>query len=200
MTEVVALFATRNEAENAIDMLDGMGYDASKVGYINRQSDVVADTTMGRDSTTGDYASTRGTDGDNLDGDKGDMAEEGAKGVAGGAVGGAAVGAGAGLLASAGLALIPGVGPFLAAGTLLGTLGATAAGAAGGAVLGGVAGTIFGAANDDTSSTYYREGVEQGGSLVTVSVDDNATSEVTTLLNNAGAKKVDVHGETGWMV
>ena len=193
MTEVVALFATRNEAENAIDMLDGMGYDASKVGYINRQSDVVGDTTLGD-------ATTRDIDGDNLDGDKGDMAEEGAKGVAGGALGGAAVGAGAGLLASAGLALIPGVGPFLAAGTLLGTLGATAAGAAGGAVLGGVTGTIFGAANDDTSSTYYREGVEQGGSLVTVNVDDSATSEVTTLLNNAGAKKVNVHGETGWMV
>ena len=195
MTEVVALFATRNEAENAIDMLDGMGYDASKVGYINRQSDVVTD------STKGDYTSTRDLDGDTLDGDKGDMAEEGAKGVAGGALGGAAVGAGAGLLASAGLALIPGVGPFLAAGTLLGTLGATAAGAAGGAVLGGVAGTIFGASNaDDESSTYYREGVEQGGSLVTVNVEDAATSELTSLLHNAGAKKVDVHGDTGWMV
>ena len=201
MTEVVALFATRNEAENAIDMLDGMGYDASKVGYINRHSDdAVGTTTMERDATIGDYTSTRDLDGDNFDGDKGDMAEEGAKGVAGGALGGAAVGAGAGLLASAGLALIPGVGPFLAAGTLLGTLGATAAGAAGGAVLGGVAGTIFGAANGDESSAYYREGVHQGGSLVTVSVDDGATSQVTSLLHNAGASKVDVHGETGWMV
>jgi hypothetical protein len=166
------------EAQRAIDSLDAMGYDASSVGYLDKQSDGVdVDTDAGPE-----------------------VAEEGAKGVAGGAVGGAAVGAGAGLLASAGIALIPGIGPFLAAGTLLGTLGATAAGAAGGAVLGGAAGTIFGAAKDgDEHSTYYRQGVDEGGALVTVNVNNGSTSEVTSLLRDSGAKKVDVHGETGWV-
>ena len=188
MTEVVALFATKMDAESAIDRLSDMGYDASSVGYINRGV-LDGDNNLGRDMSDTD-----------IDDGAHEVAEEGAKGVAGGAVGGAAVGAGAGLLASAGLALIPGIGPFLAAGTLLGTLGAAAAGAAGGAVLGGVAGTIFGAATDDESSPYYRQGVEDGGSLVTVTVNDGQTSEVTSLLNDAGAKKVDVHGDTGWMV
>jgi hypothetical protein len=188
MTEVVALFATKTDAETAIDELSAMGYDASSVGYINRG-------VLDRDNNLGSDMSD--TD---IDDDAHEVAAEGAKGVAGGAVGGAAVGVGAGLLASAGLALVPGIGPFLAAGTLLGTLGAAAAGAAGGAVLGGVAGAIFGAATDDEASTYYREGVQEGGSLVTVNVNDDQVPQVTSLLRNAGAKKVDAYGNKGWMV
>ena len=178
MTEVVGLFASRMDAQNAIDTLDAMGYDASAVGFLDRQPDGDIDVDAGPHKAV----------------------DEGVKGAAGGAIGGAAVGAGAGLLASAGLALIPGVGPFLAAGTLLGTLGASAAGAAGGAVVGGVAGTIFGAATDNEHSTYYRAGVEDGGSLVTVAVNDGATDQIASVLRDSGAKKVDVHGETGWMV
>jgi hypothetical protein len=177
MTEVVGLFPSRMEAQNAIGALEAMGYDASRVGYLDRQRDDDAYAHAG----------------------SGKPAEESMKGVAGGAAGGAAVGAGAGLLASAGLALVPGIGPFLAAGTLLGTLGATAAGAAGGAALGGVAGAIFGAATDDEHSTYYREGVERGGSLVTVRADDSSYSQITSVLRDAGATKIDVHGEKGWM-
>lgn len=176
MTEVVALFATRMDAERAINSLEAMGYDASSVGYLNRHRDEI------------DY-----------DGPE-DAASEGAKGAVGGAVGGGAVGAGAGLLASAGMLLVPGIGPFLAAGTLAGTLAATAAGAAGGAVIGGVAGTIYGAASDDDEhARHYREGVEEGGSLVTVDVGNDDTSQVSSLLHEMGAKRVDVHGDTGWI-
>lgn len=178
MTEVVGLFATRMDAQKAIDSLDAMGYDAKAVGYLDRRREDESDAAAGPSKAL----------------------DEGAKGAAGGAMGGAAVGAGAGLLASAGLALIPGVGPFLAAGTLLGTLGATAAGAAGGAVLGGAAGTIFGSATDDEHATHYRKGLDDGGSLVTVAVNNGATSEVASVLRDSGAKKVDVHGETGWAI
>src|SRR5690606_3413186 len=106
---------------------------------------------------------------------------EGAKGAAGGAAGGAAVGAGAGLLASAGMLAIPGIGPFLAAGTLASTLGAAAAGAAGGAAIGGAAGAIFGDDDDDEKSTYYRTGVDEGGSLVTVDLPDRDTTAVSSM-------------------
>ena len=180
MTEVVALFATRTEAERVIESLEGMGYDASSVGYMNRHHDDV--DVADYDDTT-EYAET----------------SEGAKGAAGGAMGGAAVGAGAGLLASAGLLLVPGIGPFLAAGTLAGTLGATAAGAAGGAVIGGVAGAIFGDDDDHEYSTYYREGVNEGGSLVTVDVHEGDATSVSAMLRDMGAKKVDVHGDSGWV-
>jgi len=175
MTEVVALFAKRADAEAAVESLEAMGFDASTMGYLNRHED-------------------RDVEVDN------DHESEAAKGAAGGAVGGAAVGAGAGLLAAAGVALVPGIGPFLAAGTLLGTLGATAAGAAGGAVLGGAAGAIFGSDADDEYATYYREGVDEGGSLITVHVDDDMSDRVQSTLRDMGAERVDVHDERGWVV
>lgn len=182
MTEVVALFATRSDANSAIGALEEMGYDESSLGYVDRQQDGVADQ------------EDRDFDGET------DEETEATKGAVGGATGGAAVGIGAGLLASAGLAVVPGIGPFLAAGTLLGTLGAAMAGAAGGAAIGGAAGAIFGsdADDDDEHASYYREGVEQGGSLVTVSVRDEAAADVGSSLNQLGAKRVNVRGESGW--
>ncbi|HVR33768.1 MAG TPA: hypothetical protein VMS74_13800 [Acidimicrobiia bacterium] len=184
MTEVVALFANRADAESAVRSLESMGFDAETMGYLNRHEE---DRDFDMDTTD-----RMGTD----------RESEAAKGAAGGAVGGAAVGAGAGLLAAAGVALIPGIGPFLAAGTLLGTLGATAAGAAGGAVLGGAAGAIFGDdGDDDEYATYYREGVNEGGSLVTVHVDDDMSDRVQSTLRDMGAKRVDVHDDDrGWVV
>lgn len=180
MTEVVALFATQNDAHRAIASLEGMGYDASSVGYLDGYRDERLEVDEpGMDRDTG---------------------EEVAKGAAGGAAGGAAVGAGAGLLAAAGMAVVPGIGPFLAAGTVLGTLGATAAGAAAGGVIGGSLGAIFGDDDDNEEySSYYRSGVEEGGSLVTVNVDDGAVAEVQSLLHDEGAKRIDVHGDTGWV-
>ena len=37
MTEVVGLFATRMDAQRAIDSLDATGYDAEAVGYLDRR-------------------------------------------------------------------------------------------------------------------------------------------------------------------
>lgn len=185
-TEVIALFESRSEAEAAAESLEAMGYDASSMGYLNRHEDNDHDGHQDRDHDP------------DLDMD---LDSEAAKGAAGGAAGGAAVGAGAGLLAAAGVALVPGIGPFLAAGTLLGTLGATAAGAAGGAALGGAVGAIFGDDTDDNEhSTYYRKGVEDGGSLITVHVDDDASERVQSTLRSMGAKRVDVHNDGGWAV
>lgn len=200
MTEVVALFDDRVEAERAVQVLYDRGFDAASVGYLNRHRDA-----SGAVITDPDYLDTNDYDTADYDtadyADTGTAGEEAAKGAAGGAVGGAAVGAGAGLLASAGMLLIPGVGPFLAAGTLAGTLGATAVGAAGGAVVGGAAGAIFGAStDDDTTADYYRRGVDQGSALLSVQVSDIQVNEVTDVLRDAGADRVDVYGDEGWIV
>lgn len=183
MTEVVALFATRMDAHRAVASLEEMGYDASTVGYLDGYHD--------------EDSSDEGVDEDT----RRDVAEEAARGAVGGALGGGAVGAGAGILATTGMAMVPGIGPFLTAGTILGTLGATTAGAAGGAVLGGAVGAIFGSTSDeaDEYATYYRHGVEEGASLVTVRADDYAVADVTTTLENSGAKRVEAHGDTGWV-
>ena len=196
MAEVVGLFDSRMDAEAAVDELYSLGYDATNVGFIDRQR------TEAGEFVADDTADPYGTD---VEGDDtGSVGEEAAKGAGGGAVGGAAVGAGAGLLASAGMLLIPGIGPFLAAGSVAATLGAAAAGAAGGAVVGGAAGAIFGAATDeegeydDTSST-YREGVTEGGSMVTVDVMEGREEEAADRLRSAGARQVDIYGDTGWI-
>jgi hypothetical protein len=188
MSEVVALFATRAEAERATEDLMARGHDPERVGYLDRHRDedgnIVTDDTY-------------------VDNDEGDVLEEATKGALGGALGGAAVGTGAGLLASAGLLLIPGLGPFLAAGTLAGTLGAAAVGATGGGVLGGAAGAIFGAVDDnehaDEISGYYRERIGEGQALVSVDTEDAETMEVASLLRAAGAERVDVYGNDGWV-
>ncbi len=190
MTEVVGLFSSRRAAESAVDQLFSLGYDASSVGYMDQSGEIVADA---------------GYEDDGNPDDTGTAGEEAAKGAGGGAIGGAAVGAGAGLLASAGLLAVPGIGPFLAAGTLAATLGGAAAGAAGGAALGGAAGAILGATtdegtfNEDDTSTHYRNRVQAGSALVTVQVFEGRQAEVAAILHDAGAEKVDVFGDTGWM-
>jgi len=191
LSEVVALFATRREAERATEELQARGYDTERIGYLDRYRDEEGDIV---------------TDGGYFEGDRFDdneVVDEATKGVAGGAVGGAAVGAGAGLLASAGMLLIPGLGPFLAAGTLAGTLGAAAVGAAGGGVLGGAAGAIFGGVEDnhhadDETSRFYREGVRGGKALLSVDTDDGEAVEVADLLRATGAERVHVFGDEGW--
>lgn len=192
MTEVIALFDDRVAAERAAADLYTRGFDAGSVGYIDRPRDE-----GGAVITDPDYEYAE-------DDTTGTAGEEATKGAAGGAVGGAAVGAGAGLLASAGMLLVPGIGPFLAAGTLAGTLGATAAGAAGGAALGGAAGAIFGAASDDDGADeqarYYRQGVDRGSALLSVQLVDTQVNEVADVLREAGADRVDVYGDQGWVI
>lgn len=193
MSEVVGLFRTRAEAEEAVDELAARGHEIHNVGYVDRFRDesgeIVTDEGYFDDA---DFAL-----------DETEAAEEAATGAAGGAVGGAAVGAGAALLASAGMVLVPGIGPFLAAGTLAGALAATAAGAVGGAVLGGAAGAIFGSVDgneyaEHETSKHYREGVAQGDALVTVEVNDDMADQVASDLRTLGARRVDVYGDDGW--
>ncbi len=186
MQEVVGLFESREQAERAADDLYSSGYDTESIGYLNRPRDESDDVVL---------------DEGYVEHHDSDLGEEAAKGVGGGMVGGAATGAGAALLASAGLLAVPGVGPFLAAGTIAGTLAATAVGAAGGAVVGGAAGAIVGATGgddvDDTSS-YYRDRIDKGFATLSVTVPEENTEEVSAALRNAGADRVEVYGESGW--
>lgn len=189
MSEVVGLFTNRASAEEAIRELHELGYTNESMGYLDRHRDETGEVI-----SDPDYHVEDSTD---------DAAEEAGKGAAGGAVGGAVTGAGAALLASAGLLVVPGIGPFLAAGTVAATLGAAAVGAAGGAVLGGAVGAVAGASDDDDvdeTTAYYRRGIDQGDAMVTVQVSDGRESVVTDIMRGAGADRVDTHGDEGWVV
>jgi hypothetical protein len=193
MSEVVGLFANRSDAENAIAELTTRGYDAGNLGYVDRHRDE-----SGEVITDEGYFEDYGYD------EEHEVAEEAGKGAVGGAIGGAAVGAGAALLASAGLVLVPGIGPFLAAGTIAGVLGSTAVGAAGGAAVGGAAGAIFGAVEDHEhadheTSRHFRERVSDGDTLVSVNAEESAVATVTDLLDQAGAARVSVYADEGWV-
>lgn len=93
MSEVVALFSTRSEAEQATDELLARGYDSERIGYLDRYRDETGEVVTNEEYFDDDAF------------EQSEVLDEATKGVAGGAVGGAAVGASAGLLASGGLLL-----------------------------------------------------------------------------------------------
>ena len=63
---------------------------------------------------------------------------------------------------------IPGLGPVVAAGSLVSTL----VGAGAGAAIGGLAGSLAEAGVDERDAHLYAEGVRRGGALVTVRTTD----------------------------
>ncbi|MBK9748149.1 MAG: DUF2382 domain-containing protein [Chloroflexi bacterium] len=85
---------------------------------------------------------------------------------------GAGFGAVVGTLIGLGVALIPGVGPVLAAGPLAAALMA-GIGAAAGAATGGIAASLIDLGMSEDEAGYYNEGLRGGGTLVTVSLDDD---------------------------
>ncbi len=124
-----------------------------------------------------------------------DAASEAGKGAAGGAIGGATAGAGTMLLASAGVALLPGIGALLAAGTAAATAAAAGAGAVGGGVTGGLIGLLIGAGDDEATKvteqqTRYREVLESNGYLVSVDVDPGEADDIEQVMRSAGATDV----------
>lgn len=104
------------------------------------------------------------------------------KAVVGGVLGGAAVGGVAGgVLTAAAVGLIPGIGPVLAAGTLLPVLAGTTTTAA----TGGVAGALISLAGSSDEALYYEQQVEAGNWLVSVTTEDR-TRTVEILDANGG--------------
>ena len=105
---------------------------------------------------------------------------------------GAITGVGVGTLFGLAASLIPGVGPFIAAGPLAAALGATGGAAAAGAIVGGTSGALAGAmARADFSKdevAFYGPLVERGDVLVTVNTDDVSTERLRTELEQLGGR------------
>jgi hypothetical protein len=135
---MIAVFDDRLAAEQAIDDLLQSGFDADQVGFAIRGSDAVRGG-MITDAT----------------------GAKDAKGAVGGAAVGATIG---GLTAAAVTALIPGVGPILAAGTLAMFFGYAAAGAA----IGGIFGALTGLGVSEAEARYYEQAFNEGRALVAV--------------------------------
>lgn len=110
--------------------------------------------------------------------------EEGASDefVGAGAAAGTIAGGGAGLLAGLGTVAVPGLGPVIAAGWLVSTL----VGAGAGAAIGGLVGALADSGLSEDEAQAYVDGVRQGGTLVTVRVDDADRERVVDILDDEG--------------
>jgi hypothetical protein len=162
MSRVTAAFANHAQADSAIAELRRRGVADSHLSIIARR---VEDVEVSR--------RPEGTAGER---------------VAKGAITGVGVGTLFGLAAS----LIPGVGPFIAAGPLASALGATGGAAAAGAVVGGTSGALAGAMAradfSDDEASFYGPLVERGDVLVTVNTDDVSDERLRTELEQLGGR------------
>jgi hypothetical protein len=112
--------------------------------------------------------------------------------VAAGALAGAGVGAVVGLLGTMAL-VIPGVGPFIAAGPIAAALAAgTGATAAAGAVVGGVYGGLRDLGMEEDTARHFEAGVIGGRTLLSVRTDALATAEIEAIFHKYSATDVAV--------
>ena len=162
MARVTAAFANHAQADSAIAALRQRGVADSHLSIVARRVDDV-EVDRRPEGTAGER-------------------------VAKGAITGVGVGTLFGLAAS----LIPGVGPFVAAGPLAAALGATGGAAAAGAIVGGTSGALAGAmARADFSKdevAFYGPLVERGDVLLTVNTDDVSTERLRTELEQLGGR------------
>lgn len=166
-TAAFAIFASRSEAELAVNQLTAAGFSSQDVSVL-----------MSDQSGTRDFATEKNT-----------KAPEGT--TTGAGVGGT-IGGTLGLLAGIGAIAIPGVGPLIAAGPIMATL----AGVGVGGTVGGVIGALVGMGIPEYEAKRYEGRVKDGGILVSVHCDSSdEVSRAKDLLKRAGGDDVASSGE-----
>src|SRR5947209_2595164 len=153
---VVGVFELRSEADAAIYELQRAGFRDDQIGFIVRNEDTGAATTVEDGNTT-----------------------EGAPGAAVGAVSGGIIG---GVIGAAAALLIPGIGPAIAGGILVTVLG----GAAIGAAAGGIVGALVGMGVPEEEAHYYAGEFHSGRTLVTVKAEGRQQEAINILHHNGG--------------
>ena len=158
---ITAMFDRYDEAAEAVGKLEAAGIPHSDISIVS--NDKTKRDTYGDTAAHTDHPDAR-------------------TGTGTGASVGTLVGGGAGLLAGLGLLAIPGLGPVVAAGWLAATL----VGAGAGAATGGIIGALTGAGVDEAHAHSYAEGINRGGTLVTVRADEAQASAVSDILDDDG--------------
>ena len=153
---VVGVFELRSEADAAIYELQRAGFRDEQIGFIVRNEDTGAATTVEDGNTT-----------------------EAAPGAAVGAVSGGIIG---GVIGAAAALLIPGIGPAIAGGILVTVLG----GAAIGAAAGGIVGALVGMGVPEEEAHYYAGEFHSGRTLVTVRADGRQQEAINILHHYGG--------------
>ena len=115
-----------------------------------------------------------------------------------GAAVGAGVGGAVGLLAGLGILAIPGLGPVVAAGWLASTV----VGAVTGGVAGGLVGALIDAEVPEDHAHVYSEAVRQGGTLLSIRVEENDAALARAILDRHASidpvRRGAEYRESGW--
>jgi len=186
MRTIAHVYPTYAEATRVVQALESAGIPHSDISIVSGDKSVGTTGYGTPGSTTGTGTATGMTSGD---------PEQGAATGAGtGASLGTVLGGGAGLLAGIGALAIPGLGPIVAAGWLVAAL----TGAGVGAAAGGLLGSLTGAGISEADAHTYQEGVNSGGTLVTVRADDAQAAHVEQVMGmTTGYAQTATTGVTG---
>jgi hypothetical protein len=144
---VMGVCKTRKDVERAVEVLRRKGFSTADIS-------VVAPELSGAQKIVHEEAT------------------KAPQGAVTGASAGAVIGGTIGFLAGAGALLIPGIGPFIAAGPILGIL----AGAGVGGAVGGVGGALVGLGIPEYEAKRYESYVKNGGILISIHTEN--TEEV----------------------
>ena len=171
-----AIFSDRDRAEKAVHELRDAGVPENAISVLQLHEDGETERTDGSGETSHvDQGDSKGS------------------GITKGLATGGALGAIAGL----GALLIPGIGPFIAAGALAETLGVVGSAAVTSGIVGAAAGGLTGAlidyGMDKEQAEYYERRVREGGVLVTVdtSRDPSAYAPTRGILRAAGGEMAE---------
>jgi uncharacterized protein (TIGR02271 family) len=173
---VVGLFDDFSDAQHVAQELMDHGFPREDISVVANQDAVGRERMVGEEqhgTHADDYAGT-------------------------GAVSGTVLGGALGALVGAGLLAIPGIGPVLAAGPLAAavgtasaTIGAGALGAGIGAAAGGLVGGLIGFGVPEEQANYYAEGVRRGGTLVTVTTDDQRANDAYAIMKRYNVVNIE---------
>src|SRR5919112_1080802 len=161
-TSVYGIFASRQDAEMAIDSMRASGFLAEDISVLFPDNEGTKD--IGHEKHT--KAPEKATAGAAI------------VGIAGGALG---------WLAGIGALAIPGIGPFIAAGPIMAAL----AGLGAGSVVGGLTGALIGAGIPEYEAKRYEGRIRSGGILLSVHCEDDLmVSRAKQMLRHTGAEDI----------
>ena len=169
---LTALFDRYDDAVEAVRRLEQAGVPHADIGLVSN------------DAAHSQYYGA-------IPGDADPMPDAPVSGTGAGASLGTLVGGGAGLLAGLGLLAIPGLGPVVAAGWLAATL----VGAGVGAAAGGLVGSLTDIGVPEAEAHAYAEGVDRGGTLLTVRAEPDTAARIGAILDHDAA--VDLTERSG---
>jgi hypothetical protein len=176
---LAGLFATRSEADAAVEDLKARGVSSDNVSVVVRDSAIGR---TGEDVTADDRMAATGSS----------------------AASGAAMGGLLGLLAGVAALAIPGVGALFVAGPLAASLGLTGAaatavsGAVTGALAGGLIGALTGLGFTREDAELYENRIKEGDVMVAATLDDVAVpeQEVRAVFTKHGAEEIRTLGRS----